>query len=72
MKTYIEKCKEGIIELNEKTLNEFIEFWNKSDQTRNITLYEAIGLSKLEYGHNTLESKEIIKLLKNKFYFSSI
>jgi len=31
MKTYIQKCKEGIIQINEKSFNDFIDYWHTSE-----------------------------------------
>lgn len=66
MKTYIEQCKEGMTELNKKSLEDFVEFWSKSDQTRNRTLPEAIGITLEEYRNNILDYEKIMTIVKSK------
>jgi hypothetical protein len=66
MKTYIQQCKEKLIELNEESFDDFVDFWHTSDQTRNITLHDAIGITRQEYGQYILKSKELIEFLKSK------
>lgn len=66
MKTYIQQCKEKVIELNENTFDNFVEFWHTSEQTRNMTLHEAIGITWKEYSQYILDSEELLKLLQKK------
>lgn len=66
MKTYIEQCKDKSIELSQNSLDDFVDFWHTSEQTRNITLHAAIGISWDEYRENMSNSEKIMKLLKSK------
>lgn len=66
MKTYIQQCKEKTIELNEKSFDDFVEFWHTSQQTRNITLHDAIGISWKEYSENILKQDNLFQLLEKK------
>lgn len=66
MKTYIQKCKEGIIQINEKSFDDFIDYWHTSEETRNISLHDAIGISFEEYSKNILDENKMIEMLKNK------
>ena len=64
MKTYIQKCKDGVLIFNKESLDNFINYWNTSDETRNITLHDAIGISKEEYSKNV---NDLLKFLHIKF-----
>ena len=66
MKTYIQKCKEGIIQVNEKSFDDFINYWHTSEETRNISLHDAIGISFEEYGMNILNVEKMIIFLEEK------
>ena len=66
MKTYIEKCKDKSIELSKDSLDDFVDFWHTSDQTRNMTLHAAIGITWDEYRENMNNSEKIMNLLKTK------
>jgi hypothetical protein len=66
MKTYIQKCKEGIIQVNEKSFDDFIDYWHTSEETRNISLHDAIGISFEEYGMNILNVEKMIIFLEEK------
>lgn len=65
MKTYIQQCKENLIELNEDSFNKFVDFWSKSDQTRNVTLNEAIGISIEDYKKSGSDFNKVREILKN-------
>jgi hypothetical protein len=52
--------------LSESSLEDFVDFWHTSEQTRNITLHAAIGISWDEYRENMSNSEKIMKLLKSK------
>lgn len=66
MKTYIQKFKEGIIQVNEKSFDDFIDYWHTSEETRNISLHDAIGISFEEYGMNILNVEKMIIFLEEK------
>lgn len=66
MKTYIQKCKEGIIKVDENSFDDFVDYWHTSDETRNISLHDAIGISFEEYGKHILNVESMLKMLEDK------
>lgn len=66
MQTYLEQCKNKKIEINEESFDDFVDFWHTSEQTRNISLHDAIGITWEEYSENILNQHDLLKLLKEK------
>jgi hypothetical protein len=66
MKTYIQRCKEGTIEVNENSFDDFVDYWHTSDETRNISLHDAIGISVEEYGKHILNVTSMLNMLEEK------
>ena len=66
MKTYIEQCREKSLNFNKESFDDFVAFWHTSDQTRNITLHDAIGISWKEYSENILKNDSLFQLLEKK------
>lgn len=66
MKTYIQRCKEGTIEVDENSFDDFVDYWHTSDETRNISLHDAIGISFEEYGKHILNVASMLNMLKEK------
>ncbi len=66
MKTYIQQCKDKEIEMNQESFDDFLDFWHTSEQTRNIALHDAIGITREEYSENILKENNLLKLLEEK------
>jgi hypothetical protein len=63
MKTFIKQCQDGEKKVEE--YEDFIKFWHESDKTRNMTLFNALGISQIEYETIT-EHENFIKMLNKK------
>ena len=50
----------------EKSFDDFIDYWHTSEETRNISLHDAIGISFEEYGMNILNVEKMIIFLEEK------
>lgn len=58
-KTFVQRCRDG--EMRVQDIDDFVEEWHTSEQTRNMTLHECIGLTQEEYASGIFDLEPVIR-----------